>query len=152
MSRVVGEEWRQTGGRVFSVVEYELSKEQEWTTIRERRRVASKDVFEDPVDSLRLAIRLRMCCRRYRQLRTQKLDEAGPECGRNPLITVGDTLLGQAVMAQNAVDEVRRGLGRGDCVANRDEVHHLREPIHEDQDARSTFDIGREPEDEIHGD
>ncbi|KAE8954973.1 hypothetical protein PR003_g21754 [Phytophthora rubi] len=56
------------------------------------------------------------------------------------------------MMTEDAVDEVRRGLSRGDRVTHGDEMHHLRESIYEDQYASSTFGIGREPEDEVHGD
>ncbi|KAE9080284.1 hypothetical protein PF007_g23111 [Phytophthora fragariae] len=55
------------------------------------------------------------------------------------------------MMTEDAVDEVRRGLGRGDRVTHGDEMHHLRESIHEDQDAGSTFGAGWEPEDEVRG-
>ncbi|KAE9065871.1 hypothetical protein PF010_g28027 [Phytophthora fragariae] len=56
------------------------------------------------------------------------------------------------MMTEDAVDEVRRSLGRGDRVTHGDEMHHLRESIHEDQDAGSAFGVRSEPEDEVHGD
>ncbi|KAE8956663.1 hypothetical protein PR002_g31404 [Phytophthora rubi] len=56
------------------------------------------------------------------------------------------------MMTEDAADEVHRGLGRSDRVTHRDEMHHLRDSIHDDQDAGSTFGVGWEPEDEVHGD
>ena len=54
------------------------------------------------------------------------------------------------MMTEHRVDEVRRGLCRGDLSVNRHEMCHLAESVNKDQDARSNLAIGRKPEDEVH--
>ncbi|KAG3062940.1 hypothetical protein PI125_g24442 [Phytophthora idaei] len=61
--RVVNEKRRQTSRRMYRVVQRELGKGQERTPTGERRRVASKNIFEDAVHPLSLTIRFRMGCR-----------------------------------------------------------------------------------------
>ena len=53
-------------------------------------------------------------------------------------------------MAKHSVNEVHRGLYRGDRSVNRHQMCHLTESVNKNQDTRSMLTIGRKPKDEVH--
>ena len=54
------------------------------------------------------------------------------------------------MMIKHRVNEVHRGLYRGDLSVNRYQMFNLAESVNKNQNTRTTLTIGREPEDEVH--
>ncbi|KAG2759372.1 hypothetical protein PC129_g8193 [Phytophthora cactorum] len=48
-------------------------------------------------------------------------------------------------MGEDNVNEMHRGIGRGDCIRHRNQMDHFAEAIDEHQDARASLRIGGSP-------
>jgi hypothetical protein len=105
---------------------------------------------DDLVDGLQLTARLLVKCRRHVELDADRGEELCLETVGENQIPVADDAAGDAVEANDGVEESVGDHRRGVQVYQWDEVSHLGEPVDHGEDHRVAVDT-RQTLDEVHG-
>ena len=125
---------RITGSRVRRGVVGELKSGKEAAPVVPRRPyIGSQGDLKSLVHNLGLAVRLRVIRRRQRARGVEEFADFVPKLPPPAGIPVGDYLLGDAVLADDVLEEQSRGFDLGDAGAARYEESVLGELVHNDE-------------------